>query len=239
MSHTRAMSLCWLCPCCKMWRWQAKYKCVLDFKKHEIDGAERKAGEHTVAGPMAPSVMDGCQPLQCHPISWGHTTGGHVSLEVSHQNSQPHKLSNRAKATKCKCCTKWLPRQTVSSCFFPRLLLENIQHWLTLRCGIACLYWNHIRPVLFLWGNSVCRYMGGVYPVMSPRNLLYALFTDLLMVYVVSDFSSEAGNDQLWLQLLLYNKLRTLKTSLVLFKARRHMFSSYLTKWFKSSVSTV
>lgn len=90
MSHTRAMSLCWLCPCCKMWRGQAKYKCVLDFKKHEIDGAERKAGEHTVAGPMAPSVMDGCQPLQCHPISWGHTTGGHVSLEVSHQNSQPH-----------------------------------------------------------------------------------------------------------------------------------------------------
>lgn len=74
---------------------------------------------------------------------------------------ETHKLSNRAKATKCKCCTKWLPRQTVSSWFFPRLLLENIQHWLTLRCGIACLYWNHIRPILFLWGNSVCSYMGG------------------------------------------------------------------------------
>lgn len=74
---------------------------------------------------------------------------------------ETHKLTNRAKATKCKCCTKWLPRQTVSSWFFPRLLLENIQHWLTLRCGIACLYWNHIRPILFLWGNSVCSYMGG------------------------------------------------------------------------------
>lgn len=49
-------------------------------------------------------------PSSAHPISWGHTAGGHIFLEVSHQQFQEekklviqyildtHKLSNGAKA---------------------------------------------------------------------------------------------------------------------------------------------
>lgn len=40
----------WLC--CKMLKGQAKYNCVLDFKKHKLGSAERKAREHLSApGP--------------------------------------------------------------------------------------------------------------------------------------------------------------------------------------------
>lgn len=66
-----------------MLRGQAKYKCVLAFKKHEM--VSPKARE--------PAAALGCDqwlstpPLPA-PISWGHAAGGQVSVEVSHQHSQ-------------------------------------------------------------------------------------------------------------------------------------------------------
>lgn len=44
--------------------------------------------------------------------------------------------------------------------------------------------------------------------VKSPCNLLSVHFTDLLMICVVSDFSSEPGNNQLQLQLFLLKLLQ-------------------------------
>lgn len=97
-SHSEVVGICWPCPCCKMWRGQAKYKCVLGFKKHEMVSAEREAREHAVAvlhsvSQGTPAVMDGCHPLQCPPhFLRSHRWRSHLS------GSQPPAVPGRKKA---------------------------------------------------------------------------------------------------------------------------------------------
>lgn len=80
MSHSKVTAICR--ARCKMLRGQAKYKRVFAFKKHEM--VSPKARE--------PAAALGCDQwlsalLLPAPISWGHTAGGQVSVEVSHQHS--------------------------------------------------------------------------------------------------------------------------------------------------------
>lgn len=57
MPHIKVIGIRWLSLSCKMLQGQAKYKCVLDFKKRETVCAERKARDHAGAvlhnGPRA------------------------------------------------------------------------------------------------------------------------------------------------------------------------------------------
>lgn len=101
-SHSKVVGICWPCPCCKMWRGQAKYKRVLDFKKHEMVSAEREAREHAVAvlhsvSQGTPAVMDGCQPLRCPPrFLRSHRWRSHLC------GSQPPAVPGRKKKKKKK-----------------------------------------------------------------------------------------------------------------------------------------
>lgn len=122
MAGTKVTGICWPCPCCKMWGGQAKYKCVLDFKKHEMVSAQRKAREHAVA--VLPSVSQGIgrDGWLSAPLVPPHFLGSHrwrsrlsgsqpPALSVPGRKTliqyilDTHKLSNGDKAENAKCRT--------------------------------------------------------------------------------------------------------------------------------------
>ena len=174
--HTEISGICWHSLCCNMWRGQAKYTRVLDFKKSGMVSAERKAREHGVAVLHSVSQGTSCDRWLSAPPAPPTFPGSHRWRSRPPRSQAPalsvpgrktlmryildaHKLSSGAKAESVDVgvpitkwwlcqdkCASW--RGALSSGFTPNPLLKNKLQWISLRSGSPCLYWTLLCPVV-------------------------------------------------------------------------------------------
>lgn len=82
MSHSEVTGICCLVVKC----WEDKLNISVYWISSSMRWSALRDESDSMLQPWAKS--DGCHLLRAQPISWGHSIGGQVSVEVSHQNSQ-------------------------------------------------------------------------------------------------------------------------------------------------------